>query len=67
MKCIVARQLVIGIKALTFHALKGCDEAYQCMFIVIEVLLFINTKSRFLMFYNSRLLNSLNSIKTLLF
>lgn len=41
MKCIVARQLVIGIIPLTFiHALKGYDEAYPNMFIVIEALLF---------------------------
>lgn len=53
MKCIVARQLVIGIKALTFiHGLKGYDEAYQFMFILIEVLLLINRNTRLLMFYN---------------
>lgn len=41
MKCIVARQLVIGIILLTFiHDLKGYGEAYPNMFIVIEALLF---------------------------
>lgn len=41
MKCIVARLLVIGIIPLTFiQALKGHDEAYPNMFIVIEELLF---------------------------
>lgn len=40
MKCIVVRQLVIGIKPLTFiHGLKGY-EASPNMFIVIEALLF---------------------------
>lgn len=41
MKCIVVQQLVIGITPLTFiYALKGYDEAYPNMFIVIEALLF---------------------------
>lgn len=41
MKCIVAQQLVISIIPLTFiHDLKGYDEAYPNMFIVIEALLF---------------------------